>query len=202
MWTLNPPGLTEKRYCRGRKFYSSASSREQRVILCPRPLFIRPSLAWRGGTESPLLGGTSFLPPPAQVAGTWHSEAVAASDISLLDAEGTPAPPRVYACAPESVHGRAEAHPKGLETLEIPGDLGDPGDPWRSSCRNNGYPPTVDQPLPGLWACKGRAPGWTQFHCGQDQGSRELTAPRALGALPRASGLTRRPWGRCGEMLM
>lgn len=124
MWTLNPPGLTEKRYCRGRKFYSSASSREQRVILCPRPLFIRPSLAWRGGTESPLLGGTSFLPPPAQVAGTWHSEAVAASDISLLDAEGTPAPPRVYMdeLRPIPRDWRPWRSLEILEILEIPGD--------------------------------------------------------------------------------
>lgn len=66
------------------------------MVLCHCPLFIRPGLAWRGGTESPLWGGTSFLPPPAQVAQTGHSKAVADSGISLLDAEGTPMPPRVY----------------------------------------------------------------------------------------------------------
>lgn len=54
--------------------------------------------------------GTSFLPSPGQVAGTWHSEAVAASNISLPDAESTPAPAGVYT---------NELRPEGLEILEI-----------------------------------------------------------------------------------
>ena len=42
------------------------------------------------------MGWDHLSDPPPQVAQTWQSEAVADSDISLLDAEGTPMPPRVY----------------------------------------------------------------------------------------------------------
>lgn len=54
----------------------------------------------RGGTESPLWGWGPLPTPgvqlkvPLQVAGTWYSLAMAASDISLLDAQS--APLRVY----------------------------------------------------------------------------------------------------------
>ena len=54
----------------------------------------------QGGTESPLWGWGPLPAPgvqlkvPPQVAGTWYSLAMAASDISLLDAQS--APLRVY----------------------------------------------------------------------------------------------------------
>lgn len=75
--------------------------------------------------------GTSFLPSPGQVAGTWHSEAVAASNISLLGAESTPVPAGV--CT-------GELRP-------IPRDCRS----WRSSCRNDGslsHPQQIS-PSPG-----------------------------------------------------
>lgn len=97
--------------------------------------------------------GTSFLPSPGQVAGTWHSEAVAASNISLPDAESTPAPAGVYT---------NELRPEGLEILEIV-----------LQKRWEPLPPPTNHPLPRLRACKGRAPGWIQLHCGRDQGPRE-----------------------------
>ena len=81
--------------------------------------------------------GTSFPPPPAQVAGTWHSEAVAASNISLLDAESRPAPSGVYTD----------------ELRPIPRDWRS----WRSSCRNDGHPSHPQQITPSLGCGPARA---------------------------------------------
>lgn len=95
--------------------------------------------------------GTSFLPSPGQVAGTWHSEAVAASNISLR----TLKPPR-----PAGVYTN-ELRPEGLEILEI-----------LLLKRWEPLPPPANHPLPQLRACKGRAPGWIQAWR-RDQGPRE-----------------------------
>lgn len=133
----------------------------------------------RGGTESPLWGWGPLPTPgvqlkvPLQVAGTWYSLAMAASDISLLDAQS--APLRVYV-------EELKPTPEGDLEILLQKRWVSPHSTWNS-------------PSPGgCGVCETRAQG---------MGGTRLRGPRPLGAWPRAMGQkghhTEWPWGWCGE---